>query len=185
MILFVGPNGGINWDNTQTMLRHNWEFFLKLRNETSIYPQEKFGSPHLWSTFYCEGRCERTLPIDIADVDHMQPRASFNWSIIPSNPMNGNKCISAIKGHWSLMQEGAILCINIVTGVRDWSSYQISRDKQQIKIIFNREIFRTESKIYEIKSILENDVTNLQLLCPPCNRSKGANMSNSFIRSSL
>ena len=85
MLVVIGPGGGINWGTTQTMLRHNWQAFLQIRNsDTGGSPHpERFGSVHLWETFRCGGRCDgRILPIDIADVDHISPKSLFTWNFV-------------------------------------------------------------------------------------------------------
>lgn len=70
MLIIIGPNGGISWNNTQTFVRHNINEVLKRRQKVHPTPSEYFGSPHPWPTFRCDGSCGgRILPIDIADVD--------------------------------------------------------------------------------------------------------------------
>lgn len=172
MILFVGPGGGINWNNTQTMVRHNFDFFLKLRgNSLSITTPRKFDSPYEWATFKCLGRCERILPIDIADVDHIQPKTHFQWRVIRTN-VSGSECFKAILGFWTILSKGTIFCYDNLSAIGEHKDYYVSDNNMEIAITFRE----NDIKTYPIQLILENDVTNLQLLCPICNRSKGAQL---------
>lgn len=169
MLLVIGPGGGLNWVATQTMVRHNWQAFLKRRNaDTGGAPaSSNFGSPYLWETFVCGGRCGgRILPIDIADVDHIAPKSLFTWVFTT----NQNPSFQTQNGsNWMISNNGSIHAINYNT-LNECDLYYMYKDNNTITI----QLDSSRKKDYRIKDILTNNIDNLQLLCPPCNRSKGA-----------
>jgi 5-methylcytosine-specific restriction endonuclease McrA len=167
MLLLIGPNGGISWDNTQTFVRHNIHAVLKRRQKIQPTHSETFGSVHLWETFKCDGRCGgRILPIDIADVDHIAPKSNFNWKFIRQNALKFQDCFACKDktGHmWAIMDKGTINCIST-------SHKEVSKPIEYYAA--------DEDHIF---LDIENNVDNLQLLCPPCNRSKGAKTGDQYI----
>ncbi|BAP45282.1 HNH endonuclease [Pseudomonas sp. LJDD11] len=172
MLLIVGPMGGLGWDNTQTVARHNWEFVRKrIGRDGDNTPTKLFDSPFNWDTFKCAGRCGgRILPIDIADVDHMQAKSTFTWNVVKQTTMmtvaaftpqnNGN--------HWIIAESGSIPVRYTNTGESDHLQYEVGVNNTLTVRLGNRLVS------WSIQDVLANNIDNLQLLCPPCNRSKGA-----------
>ncbi|WP_297122017.1 HNH endonuclease signature motif containing protein [uncultured Enterobacter sp.] len=173
MLVFAGPDGGVSWGITQTMVRHNWSFLLKrMTSDGENTPNGTFGSPFSWETFKCGGRCGgRVLPIDIADVDHILPKFYMPFSIVEQNDMLTIPCFSTPdKGNkWIIASYGAIT-------VASTSTADVKNRKYHIKRRVNKMVVELDTRTVEwdINNVLINNVDNLQLLCPPCNRSKGA-----------
>lgn len=172
MLLIVGPNGGLVWDTTQTMVRHNWEFCRRrIGSDAENTPTRMFDSPYNWETFKCAGRCGgRILPIDIADVDHVQAKSTFTWNTVTQTGTVPAFTSQNSGNHWIIATFGAIPVRIVNTGGSEHWMYEVHPDINHVRVRI-RETDRVV--LWTIHDVLANNLDNLQLLCPPCNRSKG------------
>ncbi|MFJ2481654.1 hypothetical protein ACIOWE_15350 [Pseudomonas sp. NPDC087598] len=199
-IFFIGPMGGVDWDNTQTMVRNNWQAVCGLMTKLGVpvatfVGQRQFESAFNWDAFKCEGQCgARALPLDCAQIDHRIPQASLNGSFLYTlgsmlPVFVGNTCQmnyknsrgplgrDGLRTNWKVFDEGKILVAPHQVDCRiveaNYTYNPISR-KITVSFPITTGITAT-AKEFDLIEVLRNDITNVRPLCPPCNGARNAN----------
>jgi hypothetical protein len=196
MFILLGPQGGLGWDNTQTFYRANWDV-IRRRAGWEVTGKSAFDSnTPPWQTFRCPG-CRRILPTDIAHVDHKTPRANLQYKVTdPSHPGNS----FGQSGHvYTIPSKGSMDVVMTNFGVVVSAIYKvvIPTPAPVPALLFRRDApppakrsahppppirdqdltmkiyFQTREVEKKIIDVLENDMSNLQLLCSYCNVAKG------------
>jgi hypothetical protein len=206
MLVLLGPQGGLGWDNTQVFFRANWDEF---RREAGwdVTPSSNFGSSSPpWPTFRCPA-CQRILPVDIAHVDHKQPRANLQFKVERADTLRRVPSFVQAGTTYTIQSEGSMGVVMTNTGQKDSAHYVIATGpmpagpnvhgkrpgddlapppaKRTAGPLPVPEIMPglTRMTIHmpgtnrlvpkDIAEVLENDMSNLQLLCSYCNVAKG------------
>ena len=199
VIVFVGPEGAINWDNTQTMVRYNWEPLCEVMRSsgipvTTFAGRRNFESNDPWDAFTCELRCKRVLPLDCAQMDHRIEQRTlashFSYTMgsflqvhnVKTNrydtvhkPSVGVLGRESLYSPWKVYDKGDIYIIPILFPRRTNATYEYNFISKKITITFPEVTgVTTSEKEYDLIEVLRNDVTNVRPLCPPCNGSRNA-----------
>lgn len=183
MILIHGPTGGIDWRYTSTFLRNNYADFLHVFRTGQI-PQR---AQDAWINFGAGNEpiftcpiCNRMLPLAIAEVDHVVPKSTLTATVLP-----GANTILLNNNRYTFPNSGDIWTIDVTKPIPVEKRFQIRNDgclylshspsntlRQPLINGRNRVVayLRTGTPL---SVVARNDVSNLQLLCSSCNRSKG------------
>lgn len=172
-MIVMGPGGGISFETARTFIIANWDKFPDLLESygvsmTSMFEGVRdFESTSKWFAFRCPAGCNRVLPLDCADLDHATARVKINTVYHAGSGGLGR--VNA-NSPWDVYDQGAFFVISYTSGEVVMTDYTYNTGNGQIT--FKKPGFGTNA-IVSLKELLECDATNLQPLCPRCNRSKG------------
>ena len=199
MIVFVGPNGGLSWDNTQTMMRNNWSAICNLMGTHGVAiatfaGQRTFESNFNFDAFKCEGQCGgRVLPLDCAQMDHRIPQAtllsnfahrlgSFTQTLVGNQyqgafvPTTGALGRDSMTSIWKVCDQGTIQIIphqgpSVIT-----ANYVYTPLNRTVLVTFPQATgLNAQTVAYDLIELMRNDITNVRPLCPPCNGARNGN----------
>ncbi|GEM_PF-7039496 len=201
--VILGPRGGVNWDSTRDMMRYNWGWTVFFMNReyqverTSYIAADnlrgardeafiKYGSQWSWDSFRCPGDCERILPIDISDMDHIIPRVRMrvhftnrNDYRLNRNPVGNNRWGIGKNGLLYALNKSEVFNLNALpNGYINYYGQPVAEVEYRTRsngteIQIRPPGMQRFSNFFSTNIILENDITNIQPMCPRCNRSKG------------
>jgi hypothetical protein len=171
-IIVMGPGGGTDFNTARTFIINNWDVFPGILESygvslTSMFEGTRdFESNTQWNAFRCPAGCNRILPLDCADLDHMKARATI--SCVKKPGQGGLGRLNTLTP-WEVYDSGAFLAINYQNGATEMLNYTYNAGS----ITYKKIGFNTNATS-ALNDLLACDATNLQPLCPRCNRSKGA-----------
>lgn len=159
LTLVIGPQGGVNFSNTSTMVRCVFDDFSSnkfIYQECHLYD---FGIG-VELAFKCNG-CDRYYPTITSSVDHVIPRTRIQYKI-----REGSGHYITVIGHTiTFPRIGEITLIRTDTGNIEYDFYETTDDGHLYLRDFNESV--------DIDDVLKNYIGNLALMCPYCNSQKG------------
>ena len=198
----------MDFDQTRDLVRANW---VQIANTLSRLNERRsavlaasmvrgttdeavcrYGTTEPWDSFECP-TCRRILPIDICDMDHMNPRANMkaNYHAATDRPIGREVSeptdpvfVFGSGEVWHFGSSGSFYAL--FTNLRHPRfattadvgglsvhrvNYTMSGKGARVAVLADDGRVVT---MLDAATLMENDVLNLQPMCPRCNRSKGA-----------
>lgn len=172
MMIVLRTRGTLDVNVTQLIFRHNWEHFA-MRRGVNVGKQN-FGAGYEFA-FTCV-KCKRVLPLALSEADHIIPKISLTKMIEEDR----------FSSHCGFYQPPGSSQYKISrTGTLDFffaNDYSLSpiQERQKYEVDITNQSIKLETAngnfSINIDQMLKNDIDNLQVLCPICNKVKGVSI---------